>query len=345
LPSGVLPNANLAFQDTAKLAILVFLLLNLIRTPQEFRIFVNVLLLCTCYLAFYSIKLYLSGMGFNEHGLERSITTGIFGDPNDLAMTIIPGLALSLFGVIKARGLARYLNLGLTALMLWAIFLTSSRGGMLSLLTVVIGSCLLYLKNKRVAVIIAVIAAMGLLAIGSGSRMINFDSSEDSADARFGFWDNGLSLLTASPLFGVGYQKFADNNNGRAAHNTFVQCFAELGLPGYFFWMGCIYYAFRRYRNRAENETAVAVLKYLPVCRLAITAYLVGAFWLSRAFIPITFLIFTLPLLAVKVADPSEDVFLLSKDESRKDLKRIASITLGSILFIFVLVQYHIHTH
>ena len=68
-------------------------MINLVTTPDKYRVFVSAMLLFTFYLACYSIYLYFTGSALKQQDFQRSQATGIFGDPNDLAATIVGYLA------------------------------------------------------------------------------------------------------------------------------------------------------------------------------------------------------------------------------------------------------------
>ena len=66
-----------------------------------------------------------------------------------------------------------------------------------------------------------------IAASAIGGRAIS--SKEQSAAERIEAWSVGLELLKWRPLFGAGYGNFTDHHH-LTAHNSFVLCFAELGL-------------------------------------------------------------------------------------------------------------------
>ena len=59
---------------------------------------------------------------------------------------------------------------------------------------------------------------------------------DESNAGRLDAWSAGLGMFRQQPFFGVGYNMFTDHNE-ITAHNSFVLCFAELGLFGYFIWL------------------------------------------------------------------------------------------------------------
>jgi O-antigen ligase len=347
--------AHDAFQDISRLVILVFVVINLVRTPARYRAVVITLLTFTCYLAIYSIYLFYAGMVIHQEGVVRSLATGIFADPNDLAATIVAGLALTLIRFRSSHGLiARIVYLAMAAVMVWAIMLTNSRGGMLALIAVLGGFSLHYTRRKTLGMVIGVVAAAVLLAFGP-SRMSSFQD-EESANNRFWAWDNGFDMVRSHPLLGVGYGGFPDLNGGMTAHNSFVLCYAELGLPGYFFWMGGIYLAYRRSRwERGEGQAdadgqegqkgeavggaaRAELLTDLQGARLALSGFLVACFWLSRTYVPVLYLLIALPVVAPLAAGATSE--RRTPQEVNRDTAIIAALCLFSILIIR-LVELH----
>jgi hypothetical protein len=335
-----------AAQDIGKLVSLVFLILYIVRTRSLYRSFVTAIILFSVYLACYSIYRYFTGGVLEyEGGGVRTLATGIFGDPNDLAGTIVAVLALVLARVSTSRGFMRGVYSLLAGLMVWAIFLTNSRGGMLALLLVCFGFFMVFVRQKWVGLVLALVIG-SLLLVAGPSRMRTFDRTEESANERFWYWDTALWQLRDRPLTGVGYRQFPDYNGGKTAHNSFVLCFAELGLPGYFFWMGCIYYCFRR-RPRGDlpqgegvdEEDDEEARRDLLGARLALAGFLAAGFWISRTYVAPLYLLLSLPIAAQLAASGGREVFPFKFQERVKDWGWIGLICLGSILFIFVLVQ------
>jgi len=82
------------------------------------------------------------------------------------------------------------------------------------------------------SVVLAVLLFIGASATGyTGGRDISTTAGEDRTE----FWGDGLELLKAHPLFGIGFGNMPDYI-GHTAHNSIVVCAAELGLCGLFFW-------------------------------------------------------------------------------------------------------------
>jgi O-antigen ligase len=334
LPWG---NTTHAAQHIAKLVVQVILIINLIRERDRYRTFVTALLLLTTYLAGYSLHLYFTGQAMQQGEFERSVTTGIFNDPNDLAATIVAGLALALARVARSQGMVRNLYLGMATLFVWAILMTNSRGGMLALLVVTGLFFFTFVKKKALAITLAAVLFALFFAVAP-ARMRTFDSSETSANSRFWFWDNGIRNMIDNPILGVGYDRFVEINDGLTAHNSFVLCFTELGLPGYFFWMGVLYYAYkRRPKDLPEPEDdpdAEGRRKDIMGARLALTGFLTASFFLSRTYIPISYIFICLPIVAEIASNPTSHLLKIPSEERWKDYRRIAAICVGSIILI-----------
>jgi putative inorganic carbon (HCO3(-)) transporter len=327
-----------ALMDIAKLVMLVVLVTNLVRTPQQYRTLITTIVLFTAYLSAYSIYLYYSGDAMWREGAAvfQSKATGIFSDPNDLSATIVAGLALTLARAVSARKYGRLGYISLSAIMLWATLLTNSRGGMLALMVMVGGFFISFQRRKLLGLILGGIAITALLVLGSG-RMTNFDSQEESANSRFHYWDEGLTQLMMHPVLGCGYARFPDVNAGMTAHNTFVLCFAETGFVGFFFWMGSLYHAFRR---RPTDQTANLELQQkhdLLGARLALTSLLMACFWISRTYVPTTYLFICLPV--AQQISASKELQSLRSRQTAEDLWRIVGACMAMIVLVFILVH------
>lgn len=202
--------------------------------------------LCAAVLAIHGIKQKQTGLGWT--GIELSQGTriqyvGIFNDPNDLGLlfvTCIP-MAAYLSGRGGLLGLRRLFWLTVTGVLIYGVYLTDSRGALLSLLAV--GG--VYIWQRRgmfVAGVLGAMAIAGLLALPS--RFSEIDAEEASAQGRVESWYEGLQMFQGHPVFGVGPDMYTDYNP-LTAHNSFVLILAETGLIGYTLWLAFVVYCFR----------------------------------------------------------------------------------------------------
>lgn len=325
-----------AAQEMGKLVLLPILLINIIKDLKSYRQFVTVLLTLTTYLAGYSLYLYSTGGALAQEDTLRSKGTGIFGDPNDLAATMVFGLSLALFRVRGAVGWRKWFYILLTGFLAYTTVMTQSRGGFLALGATFVGFVLFSNFNKRIKV--SAFVLMGILYVLASGRMANFDSAEASANSRFWYWTTGVEAFIQAPLFGIGYQKFTDINGGMTAHNTFVLCFTELGIISYFFWIGCIYLGFYTppslRRVFLDEEARYDIMG----ARVALAGFLVAAFWISRTYVPILYVFITLPTLMMTCYANHLGIELPSKLEGKHTL-RILGICIASIMFIYTMAM------
>jgi putative inorganic carbon (HCO3(-)) transporter len=329
-----------AASDVGKLVILALLIHNLVRTPDRYRIFTTVVVALTTYVATRGIYLFMTDSTFCQEGdVRRAQGQGVFGNPNDLAAVIVPGFAFALVAIKQSPGWKRALFLLTLIPMTWIMLLTNSRGGLLGLMVVLIATFVFGDKNKVRALVLTGVACVLVLTLASG-RMKNFDNKEASANSRFSFWANAVTVLGTHPATGVGYNRFDHYNGGMAAHNTLVTCFVELGVVGYYFWIGCLYYCFRRRTvgesSQPPDEAAAASLFG---ARVALIGYLVSAFFGNYTYSPISYVILSLPIVQQMVFRGNGVLFPLNPKERFRDFVVITAVSLGSIVFIRFFAQ------
>jgi putative inorganic carbon (hco3(-)) transporter len=220
----------------------------------------------------------------------RSI--GFLSDPNDFAQTIIVVAPWVFMRFSSGMPAWRQILLASPWLALfgYTLSLTHSRGGMLG----AAAALAFFFKDKvgkKVAMLLvaAAVSAFFLGVVGGGERGLS--GKEQSASERIDAWNEGIQMLKENPVFGVGFDRFVDHHI-RTAHNSFVLCFAEIGLLGYFLWMGLIAIAFTALSRiitglRPDDEIARCAV----LLRISLVGFLVCAWFLSRAFVPTLFIL------------------------------------------------------
>jgi hypothetical protein len=250
----------------------------------------------------------------NDNGevILRLRGQGNINDPNDFAQLIACTIPLIFIFWRPKRSLLNVICVILPlCAMLAGAFLTHSRGGILALLGI-----LLVAARRRIGTVPAALLAGGLLAGAlalhfTGGRAISASAGED----RTMLWGEGLGMLKAHPLFGVGYGNMislADNT----AHNSIVVCAAELGSFGLYFWALFLYPTMRNVlviaspEKVSEGKPIEVEVGFFPVERveneyidradlirmgrllvLSLAGFLVTAWFLSRAFVLTLFLL------------------------------------------------------
>ena len=221
----------------------------------------------------------------SERYMIRLHGLGFLSDPNDFAQAIV--MVFPLLGLWYLPG--RFLRNSVTVfapagLMLYAIFLTHSRGALLGLLALLFFGVRKRLGNTKTMILVAIIAIAPSLAQFGGGRAMS--TKEESASQRIEAWYEGFQMLRSNPLFGVGFGNFVDNHY-LTAHNSFVLCFAELGLFGYFCWLALLvvsYQGLARVIDHAAQDSQEHALANM--LRSSMIGFLACAWFLSRTYQP-----------------------------------------------------------
>lgn len=222
----------------------------------------------------------------------RLRSVGFLNDPNDFGQTIIvvaPWIFMR-FSAVTSWFTRLAVAGPWLALLGYALTLTHSRGGMLGMAA----ALAFFFKDKvnktvRLLAIAGAVAAFMLGLVGGGERGLS--GKERSASERIDAWNDGIGMLKDHPLLGVGYGNFTEHHI-RTAHNSFVLCFAELGLVGYFLWLSLIVLSFQALNriiqcvNPADDHARYAVL-----LRVSMVGFMVCAWFLSRTFVPTLFIL------------------------------------------------------
>lgn len=191
----------------------------------------------------------------NPGALEPARATGTVGDANELAAALVVGLFLSAAIIFdRARpSLLRAACAGTAVLCLGGIVLSLSRGGLVAL--AVAGVVAVLVAGRwRAPMLAAVLAAcagalfyfVAIASLPARERVTEVGTGTGRTD----LWTVGLRMVNSHPLTGVGVGNFQDTSihyllqpglihradfiitTPKIAHNTYLQAFAELGLPG-----------------------------------------------------------------------------------------------------------------
>ncbi len=219
--------------------------------------------------------------------LNRLRGLGVLNDPNDFSqylLVLLPFLLLQWDPRRKALSYLVVLPVG--ALLLTGIYLTRSRGALLGLMA--LGWFLIRGNPKLIAA--GVVAGAALLARFSSSFTGGRDISVEGGSDRLGLWSDGFQMIKSSPLWGVGYRGYLDETGGLTAHNSFLLCAAETGLPAYFLWVGLLIVTVIQMRALVYDEGRYAAdyetRRWSQALLVSMYIFLVTAFFLSRTFAP-----------------------------------------------------------
>lgn len=287
---GEIPAAVERFLPTA---VMYLLIANLVQTYGQLRATVRFVVFASIVLAAQGLVQYFTGVGLWGQLLVdgRIQAVGVFADPNDLALALLTAFPFVylIFAEGKRLG-ASLLALLAMSVLVYALFLTQSRGGLMAL-----GMLMMMMLTRRFGRLVGsllggtALAAIFILA----PRMSTISTGEASAHGRVEAWSIGLDLFEGYPLFGIGAYNFGDYHF-RTAHNSYVLCASELGLFGLYPWIMMIYLSIRNnaFIARELERTGMREMAlYVDTIRYALIAFVTGAFFLSRTYNELLFIL------------------------------------------------------
>lgn len=333
-------------QIFGKVIVVYFLIVLTVDTWPKVRLFTWMLVWMALFLAANSVYMYYTGAGLvggealmrNDMSGETAVLQargiGIFADPNDMALNMVPMVAF-LLPTFHRHFLSRSWLPGVILLvpMVAGIAYTRSRGGILGLAAV----SWFYLQ-KRVGTLAGVFGLLLVLSfLMAIPRMGEISTQETSARSRLDHWSYGLDLFKSNPLFGVGMGRFTERYH-HTAHNSFILVIAEAGFLGGFVWVAMFWAAFRDIDALRRDERAPPSLESaLDAIQGALMGWLVCAFFLSQAYKFLSFLILGL-LVAVMNAMAREGISVASGWRGR-DTFITGAVTAGGIVFMHLALR------
>jgi O-antigen ligase len=323
-----------ATQDFVSVVLLYFLVANLVNSESKLKFVFVFIVAVTITLAVQGIFQYFTGTGLGGQEMYRGRiqAIGIFEDPNDLAMALVIVLPF-LFFVMTEYGSpgARLVSAVAIAVLLVALFLTDSRGGMVSFAML---SFLLFARRFGWLAGIALgVVLVGVMFVAS-ARMAEISTEEGSIYGRIEAWAVALDLFEQHPALGVGAGNYTEHHF-RTAHNSFLLCAAELGFIGYFPWIMLLYISIKNLgfiAKEAVSRDMGNVVLYVESARYALIAYATSGFFLSRTYSELLFILLGL-------ATAITHMFVKKTGERYKLVERsdwIATlvITVGGLIFM-----------
>lgn len=235
----------------SKIALMVFAIASLARTPADFGLAMRTFVTCGILVALVALDNQLRGIGLVEGSrvtIGRDIHS-VLGDPNDLALVLLFPMSFAL-ALAATPGLGRHTRIfGVVGavLIIAAILATQSRGGMLGLLAV--GAVFVMRAHKShsrwvltgsagTAVIVVLVALSNRVSSARAGDAIALGEDEAST-SRLNLWWVALKMAADHPLTGVGLNNFRANNFfyntawdglARAVHSTWLGVLSEGGI-------------------------------------------------------------------------------------------------------------------
>jgi putative inorganic carbon (hco3(-)) transporter len=311
-PLSIWPGASVGFlyQQLPVLLATVIISCKLPNRWSQLRTIGRVLIISAIVMA-------LSALG----GFRGGRATGSSGayDPNDLAYMLVSFLPLALAFALNAKTRAsRIWSAGLAGIMVIALLLTSSRGGLLGLLAVSAFLVLLPIKRPQARpeggkVGPRVIASLlGILCLGAviwpnlpaetRERLAtvmalgsDYNSDTTNRNSRSSIWERDFFAAVQRPIgYGVDTFPMVDLSTGgafRAPHNSYLEALVELGFLGLLLYLRLYTLAWRMLQKIRHTLLAAPpdaerdeVLVFARMLQAGLLGNAVAGFFLSMAY-------------------------------------------------------------
>jgi O-antigen ligase len=303
-------------QNFSKVIVFAFLLIAATRSARDMATFVWGYVIGCALLAWLS--LFVFGL-VQDDGMSYRLNDLYSFDANDVGCVMMVGIALTLLAFQVSRREGRVIAGVILVAIGATVAKTGSRGAFVAV--ILVGAYLLVVMNrvsivKRLAFVGVVAAAVAVSAPpGYWDRMLTItepthDYNWTDVNGRIEVAKRGLGYMVRRPIFGVGISNFpvaegtlSEKARTRvagtgirwaAAHNSYVQIGAELGVPGLALWLLLIFggiLSMRKLRSRLpkywargdpEERFLYAAAMYLPV---ALVGFGVASFFVSFAYL------------------------------------------------------------
>lgn len=294
--------------------VLFWLIAGTVTSLPRLRGLAWTLAICAVPLALTALKHYAEGVFVQ--GRVEGYSSGLAGNPNDLALmlVVILPLTLALVGVAK-RLVTKVILAAMALLQIAAIVATFSRGGFIALV-IVLGGFLLRLIRQRTfapAVVAVMVLAAGatLLPTGYGARVGTIaDYQSDPTGSAQARWSDSLvaiQFIERHPLVGagVGLDVLALNDVRGATwthvHDAYLTIGVDLGLLGMGLYVLLLLSSLRTARRAeldADREGLGDVGRLAGGVRIALVAFVFAAFFYPIPYHPYFYLLAGMALAA-----------------------------------------------
>ena len=277
------------FAETLLSIGMVFILVDLLRSPAMLRRLTQVIILAIGAQALLAIALYiapdslaeallvrLSRIGYPAGGVIRYIednpalaerAIGTWVDPNALGGILATAALMIAPQLVAKQSIlpSRWLTISLFAVVALALLLTFSRASFLAL-----GAGLLFIAFLRYRRLIPALLVAGLLFLllpqtqAYIDRLIQAFQGEDLAtQMRIGEWTDSLKLIGRYPFVGVGFTGAPEIDIYANVANMYLMMANQIGLTGLIIFLaamlGVFAYGRKAWRNVGDTAEFAAI--------------------------------------------------------------------------------------
>ena len=301
------------WETMATWVIMYFLVSHVVVTPRRMLLFWGGLLVVFLKMSQHGARTWVErGLTFAPEGVTGSPVW--FQNSGEFAMGMVIFTAFSWYFLVAVRPYVSrrlfWIGVGLlptTALM--SVLASSSRGGQLAALVMVVLMVGLSRVRVRALALAAIVLAIGwqVLPEEQKARFDTIGTEDDRTGAlRLMHWEAAVETIRERPLFGVGYESWrayyraSGSTAVQEIHNTFLEAPTELGIPGGLLFLAMLVGSFvtnARNRRRARavdrpwGPIMYGLAKGLDVAMIGLMA---ASFFMSVLFWPVYWMNFAL---------------------------------------------------
>jgi hypothetical protein len=289
--------------DFLKVLLIFVLMINVVNTFKRLRRLIEVTVVSGTGLAFASLIQYARGQNLGDGFRATGIVGGMFGNPNDLALSLNVLLPIAIGLALSRTAIAvKLFYWGCVGLLGVAVLVSYSRAGFLT--AAVVGLFLMVRLRRRYPNVLALGVAAALLVVllapvSFWARVFTvFDSSGDaqaaqSSELRWSLMWRAVDVAGANPqrwLLGVGINNFhIVSVRELQQHNAYLQIFNEVGLPAcilYSMFIAGLIRAMSKISRVYERDRAHRHVWMMAVSlQISLIAYSVGSFFAPVAYL------------------------------------------------------------
>ncbi len=290
-------------------AILLFATSVLISTQRRLRMAIRAIVLIETLVSWWMYKQY--------YILHMPRPIGPSTDPNYEALSLVMTVPLAIWMArYEERDLWKWAGRICTPILVFAVFLSQSRGGLLALVVI---AALAWVNSRRKMQLLVRLAAAAafLFAIGPSQILTRIQQIQIKGQAQSGAGFStrvrvelaraGIRMMEAHPVFGVGLGQFrsveyqyspalgALGSKHHVAHNTYVELGAEGGIPTLALYLAILGGALAACRSSQKLPGVPEDISALALSfQLGLIGIMVAEFFLSATYIKEVWVIISL---------------------------------------------------
>lgn len=264
-----------------------------LRTVRDLWVIYHVTLGAAVYAA-YEINMYYFGSGVMY--LQSRGYGGL--DNNGAALIVAMAIPMAFFAWEASRHWTRWGFLLMIPILMHALMLSFSRGGMLSL---GVAAIFVWFRSRNKWLLSVVYAAGGVfMAAAAGPELwdrllsIGQYQTDESAQSRWTTWKIALQMAQERPFTGFGIRcsnlytrAYGADMDGRSIHSQYLQTLADSGVPALALYLGLLASMFlglrevRRFLRKYSDPETMKVRAMACGIECSLVLFCFGAIFLS----------------------------------------------------------------